>query len=302
MQAIRITPRTAVPLLVSVLVAGCGISPTKDNGFIGAQQRLNAARADARVRELAAVPLEDAERTLRSAAETDDRSLLNHFVYLTEKKIDIARAIAERRTAEAKLNALQKRVEARTERSKLAQEVEQERLRTALQEARMAEQRTQALRTELSEFKARATARGTVLTLSDVLFDSSRAELNPGAKRSLESLVSFLRENPDRRIVVEGYTDNSGSPEGNLKLSLARANAVKSFLVEAGIAPDRISTVGHGQNYPIVSNDTMAGRQRNRRVEILIERSEIQPVPVRDADRQESPVAPPPAQPSGPAG
>jgi outer membrane protein OmpA-like peptidoglycan-associated protein len=82
--------------------------------------------------------------------------------------------------------------------------------------------------------------------------------------------VTFLKEFPDREVVVEGYTDSTGSGVYNLELSQQRANSVQSFLVGNGISPDRIVARGYGEAYPVAPNDTAAGRQKNRRVEIII--------------------------------
>ena len=118
--------------------------------------------------------------------------------------------------------------------------------------------------------KAKKTERGIVLTLGDVLFDSGRSDLKPGALRTLEQLAAFLQGNPERSAIIEGHTDALGSLAFNQTLSEQRALAVKKALAERGIADTRISAVGFGPSKPVVSNDTAAGRQQNRRVEIIL--------------------------------
>jgi outer membrane protein OmpA-like peptidoglycan-associated protein len=88
--------------------------------------------------------------------------------------------------------------------------------------------------------------------------------------RTLEQLSTFLVENPERSAIIEGHTDSVGSAAFNQALSEQRAAAVQNALVERGIAPARLSAVGYGPTKPVVGNDTAAGRQRNRRVEIII--------------------------------
>ncbi len=109
-----------------------------------------------------------------------------------------------------------------------------------------------------------------VLTLGDVLFDTGKAQLHAGAARTIEQLASFLKENPERTIEIEGYTDSTGSQDLNLALSERRANAVKNALTDRGIAANRISARGFGEANPVAGNETAAGRQLNRRVDIVV--------------------------------
>jgi outer membrane protein OmpA-like peptidoglycan-associated protein len=123
----------------------------------------------------------------------------------------------------------------------------------------------------VSELKARQTERGWVLTLTnDLLFDTGKATLKPGGKRAVEKLAQFMREHPDRDISIEGFTDSSGPDDVNRSLSERRAEAVKQALVARGVETNRIDARGYGQAFPVASNDTPAGRQLNRRVEIII--------------------------------
>lgn len=137
-------------------------------------------------------------------------------------------------------------------------------------EAAEAAERERRLREQLTELEAKQTDRGLVLTLGDVLFDVDQATLKPGALKNLVRLVSFLRENPDREVLIEGHTDSTGSDSYNLDLSQRRAEAVREFLAENEIDASRVVARGYGKTYPVASNDSSAGRQRNRRVEIVI--------------------------------
>lgn len=140
----------------------------------------------------------------------------------------------------------------------------------AAEAARAADEQAKRLAAQLEEMKARKTERGMVLTLGDVLFDTGRSDLKPGALRTLEQLTAFLVENPDRTAIIEGHTDSVGAAAFNQRLSEERAQAVQNALIERGIAPARLSAVGFGPTKPVVGNDTAAGRQQNRRVEVIL--------------------------------
>jgi outer membrane protein OmpA-like peptidoglycan-associated protein len=126
------------------------------------------------------------------------------------------------------------------------------------------------LQAEIDKLKATPTSRGLVLTLGDVLFDTGRAQLNPGAAFKLDQLAQFLIEHPERRVQIDGFTDSIGSDAYNQDLSERRAEAVKAALVLRGVDPSHIGTEGYGKGYPVASNAESAGRQLNRRVEVVI--------------------------------
>ncbi|WP_161965600.1 OmpA family protein [Steroidobacter cummioxidans] len=136
-------------------------------------------------------------------------------------------------------------------------------------EAKRAEQRANSLEQELSDMRAKKTERGMVLTLGDVLFDTGKATLKPGAYNTIDRLASVLMEAPDRKVVIEGHTDSVGSDEMNQALSERRAAAVQTALMERGVAANQITAVGKGKSMPVASNDNAEGRQRNRRVEMV---------------------------------
>jgi outer membrane protein OmpA-like peptidoglycan-associated protein len=131
-------------------------------------------------------------------------------------------------------------------------------------------QQVSDLQAQVQELQARPTGRGLVLTLGDSLFSSGRAELHPGANGHLARLVTFLNRYPDRTVVIEGYTDNLGTADYNQGLSERRAGAVKSYLLEQGVSPMRLTSTGKGESDPVAGNDTASGRQQNRRVEVII--------------------------------
>ena len=120
------------------------------------------------------------------------------------------------------------------------------------------------------DLQAKQTERGTLVTFGDVLFDLNKAELKPAGMRGVQKLAEFLNDNPERKVVVEGYTDSTGSASYNQQLSERRAQSVMRALTRAGVDAQRIQTVGYGEEYPVASNDTPASRAMNRRVEVTI--------------------------------
>jgi OOP family OmpA-OmpF porin len=239
-------------LLCGLFLAACATPPLPEVEH--ARASYDSAKSDRNVTANAPVALYEAEKTLRSADKAwdsdGDREEAVHQAYLTEKRVEIARAIATRRGADQeaeKLNAERQQV---------------------LLGARTRE--IDVLQEKLAALGAKQTDRGAVVTLGDVLFDFNRADLKPGAQQNLYRLVSFLRENTDRELLVEGHTDSVGSESYNLELSQRRADSVRAFMVQNGVAPGRILTGGFGKAYPIVSNDSAEGRQLNRRVEVVI--------------------------------
>lgn len=136
-------------------------------------------------------------------------------------------------------------------------------------EAEAARARAQSLEQELKDLKAQRTERGLVLTLGDVLFDTGKATLKPGAYATIDRLASALKEDPARKVMIEGHTDSVGTDEFNQQLSQNRALSVQGALMERGVSGSQISAVGKGEGFPVASNDNAAGRQQNRRVELI---------------------------------
>lgn len=136
-------------------------------------------------------------------------------------------------------------------------------------EAQVAQSRAQALEQELANMKAKKTDRGMVVTLGDVLFDTGKSSLKAGAYSTIERLATVLKEDPNRKVMIEGHTDSTGSEELNQQLSEARANAVRTALLERGVNDSQVTAVGKGESFPVATNDNAAGRQQNRRVEMV---------------------------------
>jgi len=190
---------------------------------------------------------------------------------VAQKEAENARLLAmseTERAAKAKkeaeeAQALAARAKAEAEQARMAARAEAERAAKAKAEA-------DQLMRELSDLKAKQTERGIVLTIGDVLFATAKADLSSDALRSVDKLADFLKKYPGRNVLIEGHTDSVGSEEYNLTLSERRADSVKESLTSRGIPEGRIATKGYGKKYPVASNDTAAGKQQNRRVEVII--------------------------------
>ncbi|WP_082191449.1 OmpA family protein [Cellvibrio sp. pealriver] len=245
----KFTSLTTLILSASLLIA-CA-SPKAPDAAAQVRANLTQLQADPQLATLAPVEIKAAEDAVRIAEEPrDDKALAAHFVYLAERKVETARALAEARFYEEQRQGLSEQITA------------------AQLEARTKE--TEALRRQIAELNAKQTERGLVVTLGDVLFEVGRSDLKSNAHANLNKLVRFLEQQPERSVVIEGHTDNMGSDSYNQTLSQSRADAVKVFLIEQGIAANRITAVGKGESAPTASNDSSSGRQLNRRVEIVI--------------------------------
>jgi len=231
-------------------------------------------------------------RTEKAWEETGNEQEVTHLAYLTNRRVEIAREAARQKAAEAEAQQLKQErekvlLETRTREAERAKQLAESRAREvqlaqqeaeararetqeAQRKAQAAADRAAELEKRFAELKAKQTERGFELTLSDVLFEFDQANLKAGSARSLTSVAQFLREESQRQITIEGYTDNVGSDAYNLALSQRRADSVRDFLVRNGISADRITARGLGEAYPVASNETEAGRQQNRRVQIII--------------------------------
>lgn len=264
------------------MLIGCGGTPDKNPLLEKARTDFQEAENDSMIVTKAPVALKEAEEALEMSnnlwQDKADEELVTHHAYIAKQKVAIARETAE-------LNAAQDEVErAETERQRVLietrkadAEAAEQRAEEALTQARkerkeaeLARQRAEQLTKRVNELEARQTERGLVLTLGDVLFDFNKATLKPGGERAVSELTTFLREYPERTVMIEGFTDSIGSESYNKELSRRRADAVRMQLNTNGISSGRIQIRGYGENFPVASNETEAGRQRNRRVEVII--------------------------------
>ena len=190
-----------------------------------------------------------------------------------EQATELAAARARAQRDQALIAAKLSEAETARQQAAAAQQTAEQQA-AALAAARTQQERDQALiaqqEQQLKELDAKQTPRGMVITLGDVLFAVNKAELSAGGVRNVQKLADFLNRYPQRKVLIEGHTDSTGSRSINQPLSERRADAVRSALVGMGIGVDRIETRGYAEEYPVASNNDAAGRQMNRRVEIIL--------------------------------
>jgi outer membrane protein OmpA-like peptidoglycan-associated protein len=280
--------------VASILLAACTTAPVKPDGAAEARVKLTQLQSDPNLASRAAAAIKDADAAVRTAEQPEaDKEAAANRVYLADRKVDTARELAEARFAEDQRAGLtaerdRARLDARTREADAAKDqvataqAENTAQRVAADQARndaasaaqvaaaSSEQQAAELQRQIDVLQAKPTDRGLVLTLGDVLFTSGRADLKPGAAGNLNKLVAFLDKYPDRSVTIQGYTDSVGSEDYNQRLSERRADSVKSYLAEQGISSIRLSALGKGRRDPVADNDSAAGRQQNRRVEVII--------------------------------
>lgn len=291
------------PLFIAssiLLVLSCGTLPSTYTEAEPVRARLNSLESNQKLADMAPLALRDARSAVLDAEQAgEDLELRSHLLFIAERKVDIAQAESQRRYLEqqrsefiaerkqmqldariseaefAKLSAINAKDEASQAQRQVAQaqfdtaQAQQNRV-YAEQKTANAEQKVREMKRQLDELNARDSARGAVITLGDVLFDFNKSDIKPAAVSHLAKLATFLNTNIDRIITIEGHTDSIGSKEFNLLLSQRRADAIKDYLVGQGVAGGRIQTEGKGSLLPVIDNTTLANREQNRRVEVII--------------------------------
>ena len=288
----------ATAAAVSFVLAGCATAPQSPQGSADVRNKLNVLQSNSSLANEVPVEIREAEAAvlLAEAPAGKDLALAAHRVYMADHMVEIAMAKAATRYAEGQRATLAQnrdnaRLDARTREADRARR-ESAMARSAADDARSAADaaRTSAasnaadaaakaaeLQRQIDKLQAEATDRGLVLTLGDVLFATGRSDLQPGGNNTLDKLIVFLNEYPDRSVAIEGHTDDVGSLDMNQALSQHRADAVKTYLTQHGIQFMRLTAAGMGETQPVADNLSASGRQQNRRVEVIIKNAAAKP-------------------------
>ena len=268
-----------------------------------AQERQAAAEREARAKAMAEqaekARLEAqlvAERAAREKAEAEAARLAaqaqQQAAQAEAEKSRIAAEQAARERAEAEVaksaaQVQQQAAQADAEKSRIAAaqaaaataqaEADAEKARKAVKdaEAEKAALRAQLLNQLNSILQTQDTARGLIVNMSDVLFDTGSYTLKPGAREKLAKISGVLLSHPGLSMQIEGHTDSVGTDEFNQQLSERRSGMVRDFLVDQGVAASTITARGFGKTQPVATNDTPEGRQRNRRVDLVVNGADI---------------------------
>jgi outer membrane protein OmpA-like peptidoglycan-associated protein len=287
---------TPLALAVAVLLGACSSLPTSTSLLEQTHSDYRMAQASPNVNRYAPLELKQAGDALAradaSANDKDKPAKVDELAYLARQKIALTHEVANQKFAEAEvlrtgkesdaLRLQQRSNEADTAKAKAvaaqqdamvaqgdaadAQRKTDEARRVAME----AQARNLQLEAQLADLAAKKTERGMVITLGDVLFGTDQARLTPEGLRTAQKLADVLQQNPQRKVLVEGFTDSTGSSGHNQELSDRRATAVRTALAGMGIANDRVATRGYGEAHPVSGNDTAQNRQMNRRVEIVL--------------------------------
>ncbi|GGL52859.1 membrane protein [Pseudomonas brenneri] len=248
-------------LAMSVALAACSTPPNAN--LENARTNFSALQANPQATKIAALETKDASEWLDKAdkayRDKEDEKKVDQLAYLTNQRVEVAKDTIALRESEAKLK------NAGDERAR------------ALLEARDAQ-----IKQLQNSLNAKQTERGTLVTFGDVLFATNKADLKSSGLVNINKLAQFLQENPDRKVIVEGYTDSTGSAAYNQTLSERRATSVQVALIKMGVNPSRIVTAGYGKEYPVADNASVSGRAMNRRVEVTIS-NDNQPVKPRSS-------------------
>jgi outer membrane protein OmpA-like peptidoglycan-associated protein len=305
MKGKSMTPRFLKPAVFAsaILLAACSTTPTSTPTLDQARADFVAANNNPQVSSYAPLEFRQAsdalDRANAAAAKKESLEDIDRLAYVAKQKIATAQEVARAKAAEANIADAQRqrtevRLEARTseaERAKreaaeaqAAAAAAQQQAALAQDQTRMLAERAAKLEALLVELHATKTERGMVVTIGDVLFATNEANLTPNGMSTLRKLADVMAQNPERSVLVEGFTDSIGSSSYNQDLSQRRANAVAMALSSMGVPRERIATKAYGEGFPVAANDTASNRQLNRRVEVVLSNNGA-PIPARTAGR-----------------
>jgi outer membrane protein OmpA-like peptidoglycan-associated protein len=300
----------AIAFAGALMLAACSTVPTTTPTLDEARADFVAANNNPQVATYAPLEFKQASEALdranQAAAQRESLDTIDRLAYVAKQRIATAQEVAKSKAAEAEVaNASRERdrvqLEARTAEADRAKrdaasaqaqaaaaqaqaQDAQAQAAAAQQQAAQQADRAAHLEALLVELHAQKTERGMVVTIGDVLFATDRAELNANGMATVRKLAEIMTQNPDRTVMVEGFTDSTGSASHNKDLSERRAASVAQALVGLGVARERVGMRGYGEAFPVAPNNTASDRQLNRRVEIVLSNAGAT-IPPRAAQR-----------------
>ena len=288
--------RTPAALAIVALMAACASTPTSTSLLESTRSEFRQLEQNPNAANYALVEMKQASDAMReanlSAERRESTAMVDKQAYLARQKIALTDEVIKRKVAEADVvaaakerdfirlnqrtneanqanaNAQQSQMNAQIAQADAAQAqraADAARAKTAEAQARSAQ-----LEAQLADLAAKKTERGMVITLGDVLFGTDKSSLTPDGMRSVQKLADVLQQNTARTVLIEGFTDSTGATAYNQELSSRRAASIRDALMQLGVAANRVNVRGYGEAYPVAGNDNAAGRQLNRRVEIVL--------------------------------
>jgi outer membrane protein OmpA-like peptidoglycan-associated protein len=252
---------------MAAAIAACVSAPERSERIEQARAQIRTLSQDPLAQQSAGKDLDAARKSLQEAEEALRQKkapgVVDHYAYLALRHAEAGEA----RVTEA--HSRQEVARAQEDRNKILMESRTREAANARSQTATTQAQLASAQQQLADLQAKQTDRGVVVTLGDVLFDTAKVTLKPGADLAINRLATYLRSNSQTKVLIEGHTDSRGSDEYNEVLSQRRANAVATALESRGIPADQVQIVGRGKGYPVASNDTPEGRQQNRRVEIV---------------------------------
>ena len=242
---------TVKKLLISAVIATLAVGCAEiqsPKSLLDAQQAYKAAASNPAIQRYASDELKTANKTLLDAAAAESVEDKTSLAYIADVQVKTAASIAVAGQASQNgTDLMSKKEQLISDSLNLKKDTAQDKL----------------LKLQLSEAE-----REIILAFGNIEFVTGKVVLVPGASMGIDLLANYMGKYPDKKVTLEGHTDNTGTAELNKKLSQQRADFIRGVLISKGVAADRITAIGYGQSQPVASNSSASGRQKNRRIDI----------------------------------
>ncbi|OQK15129.1 hypothetical protein AU255_19310 [Methyloprofundus sedimenti] len=243
-----------IPAIITTLAVGCA-ELQKPKSLLEAQQAYKAAASNPAIQRYAADELSKANTTLLDAAAAESVEDMTSLAYIGNAQVETAvNTAAAGQSRQNSIDLMSKKEQLITDSLNLKKDAAKNQLDAA---------QNKLLKMQLLEAE-----REILLAFGNIEFVTGTADLVPGASTGIDLLASYMEKYPSKKVTLEGHTDNTGNAGRNMELSQKRADFIRNVLISKGVAADRITAIGYGQSQPVASNNSAAGRQKNRRIDI----------------------------------
>jgi outer membrane protein OmpA-like peptidoglycan-associated protein len=270
----KLTLRLLGATTLAALAATPALADSSDKLFVNElRDKIAVARAEPGVAENGSAELNRADEALKPLLDNLDENetrAAKHIIGQIDALLETARTRAKIASLKTEIAGLNNAGDSRLANAEATAAQAQGAAASAQADAAKAKAEADRLRAQMQAYQMKQTELGATLVLRDVVFETGRADLKPGAAERLRPLASYLRANPNVKVHIDGHTDAQGSDAYNQALSDRRAASVRTALGAMGVDGARIEAVGHGEAQPVADNRTPSGRQQNRRVEVTL--------------------------------